>query len=68
MKAAALHHVFLAGYSGRGIPRWLRKLLAGSELHRAWLLGSKGFFEEQGRRFGPANPYPGLGFDREVRE
>ncbi|MFU8776236.1 MAG: hypothetical protein ACNA7M_01020 [Roseovarius sp.] len=68
MKQVLLHRVYLAGYSGYIMPRWLRVLLAGSELHRAWFLGSQGFFEEQGRRFGPANPYPGPGFDREFCE
>jgi len=51
--------MYLAGYSGRKPPRWLRLLLAGSCWHRAWLLGRLGFFVENGIGYGPANPYPG---------
>lgn len=51
--------VYLLGYDGKVIPRSLRKLLARSEIHNAWLLGFMGFFEQDGIRFGPANPYPG---------
>lgn len=50
--------VYLYGYDGNPMPRFLRKLIAGSEIHRAWLVGYKGFFEEDGIRFGPANRYP----------
>ncbi len=59
MKRSFLHRIYLAGYSGRVMPRCIRKLVAGSELHRARFLGFKGCFEEQGLRYGPANPYPG---------
>ena len=51
--------IYLAGHSGRVMPRWLRRLVARSELHRAWLCGFKGCFEQDGVRYGPANPYPG---------
>lgn len=46
-------------YDGKVMPRSLRKLLARSEIHNAWLLGYMGFFEQDGIRFGPANLYPG---------
>lgn len=51
--------VYLIGHDGKVMPRLLRKLLARSEIHNAWLLGYMGFFEQDGIRFGPANPYPG---------
>ncbi|UZX45482.1 hypothetical protein A6U84_25775 (plasmid) [Agrobacterium sp. 13-2099-1-2] len=51
--------VYLIGYDGKVMPRLLRKLLGRSEIHNAWLLGYMGFFEQDGIRFGPANPYPG---------
>lgn len=41
------------------MPRWLRRLAARSELHRAWLCGFNGCFEQHGVRYGPVNPYPG---------
>ncbi|WP_080670392.1 hypothetical protein [Agrobacterium tumefaciens] len=51
--------VYLIGYDRKVMPRLLRKLLARSEIHNAWLLGYMGFFELDEIRFGPANPYPG---------
>lgn len=48
--------IYLAGYKGKKMPRTLRKIIAGSELHRAWLMGYLGFFEEDGVKYGPANP------------
>ncbi|ASM75140.1 MULTISPECIES: hypothetical protein [Roseobacteraceae] len=48
---------YLAGHSGQTMPRLVRRLIAGTELHRAWLLGAMGFFEQGGIRYGPANPY-----------
>lgn len=60
MKWAFLHRVYLAGYTGQIMPRWMRKAFPGSDLHRAWFLGFKGCFEENGIRYGPANPYPGI--------
>lgn len=50
------HRLYLAGYSGWIMPRKLRRLIAGSEVHRAWLIGHLGFFDEDGRHFGPASP------------
>lgn len=52
------HSFYLAGYGGWIMPRLLPRLTARSEIHRAWLLGCLGFFEESGVRFSPANPYP----------
>lgn len=49
--------LYLFGYSGRVLPRRLRRLVAGSELHRSWLLGCKGYFTECGVQYGPAFPY-----------
>ncbi len=39
-----LHRIYLWGYGGGQMPRWLRQLIAGSETHRAWVLGRDGFF------------------------
>jgi len=57
---AILHHVYLQGYGKRSFPRWMRKVIARSELHGAWLSGYHGRFEQDGVRYGPANPYPCL--------
>ncbi|TMV62377.1 hypothetical protein FGG78_34885 [Thioclava sp. BHET1] len=54
-----LQRLYIAGLYGWVMPRRLRRALGGTELHRAWLLGHLGFFEERGVRFGPAHPYPG---------
>ena len=51
-----LLRIYLAGYAGYRPPRLVRRLLAGSPCHRAWLLGFKGFFIEAGVAHGPANP------------
>ena len=56
--------MYLAGYSGTCPPLWLRRMLAGSEWHRAWLLGQMGFFVEGVVGYGPANLYP----DRRSRD
>lgn len=49
--------VYLAGHAQQALPRRLRKAIAGSQLHRAWLVGFLGFFEQDGVAYGPANPY-----------
>ncbi|MBA1280435.1 hypothetical protein [Stutzerimonas stutzeri] len=36
----------LAGYSGLLLPRALRRLIAGSQMHRAWLQGDMGVHVE----------------------
>jgi hypothetical protein len=52
------HRVYLAAISGWIMPARLRKVIARSELHRAWVLGHLRFFREAGIAYGPANPYP----------
>lgn len=47
-----LHWSYILGYSRWLAPRWLRKLLAGSEFHRSWLSGYLGVFEQKGERLG----------------
>ena len=39
-----LHRIYLWGYGRRVMPRWLRRAIARSEIHRAWLSGRDGFF------------------------
>lgn len=53
-----LHWVYLAGYQRRTLPRWVRRIIARSPLHTAWLSGFHGRFEEAGVIYGPTNPYP----------
>ena len=57
MMNAICFRAYLTGYSGRIMPRQVRRMIGGSELHRAWLLGHMGIFEQDGVRHGPANPY-----------
>ena len=57
MTRRILHEIYLFGYSGRPLPRWIRRMFARSEVHRAWLLGSTGCFSQAGVRYGPAHPY-----------
>lgn len=38
---------YLAGYSGLLLPRAMRRLLARTNLHRAWLAGDVGVFKEE---------------------
>lgn len=40
------HKFYLIGYEGRTLPRLLRKILIKTELHRAWLAGKHGIFDE----------------------
>ncbi len=47
----------MLGYQGRVLPRMLRRLFVRSDLHRAWLCGFHGRFEEDGLLYGPAWPY-----------
>ncbi|MEP3333529.1 hypothetical protein [Sedimentitalea sp.] len=49
--------VYLAGHAGQALPRRLRMAIAGSQLHRAWLVGFLGFFEQNGVAYNPAYPY-----------
>lgn len=56
-RLTVLHRIYLLGYQQRIPPRWLRCFFAKTEFHRAWLIGSKGFFSEDGIKYGPARPY-----------
>ena len=58
LRNSLLQRVYLAGYSGTSPPRWLRRCLARSDWHRAWLLGFTGCFTEDKVAFGPAGAYP----------
>ena len=64
MMKAIYFRAYLSGHSGRLLPRQVRRLIAGTELHRAWLLGYLVFFEQDGIKFGPANPYGITGPER----
>ena len=49
------HRVFLYGYHGNVYPRFVRRLFARTLLHRAWLTGHMGVFEQEGRPHGVAD-------------
>lgn len=57
---ALLLNIYLWGYAGNAAPRWARRAFAGTHPHRAWFLGYHGFFEQDGVRYGMANPYPAI--------
>lgn len=44
--------LYFVGYKGLCLSRRLRRLLAGSAWHRAWLAGYMGMYEEDGKPFG----------------
>jgi hypothetical protein len=45
--------LYLAGYSGLCLPRWLRKMMARSPWHRSWLTGHMGLYAAaDGREMG----------------
>jgi hypothetical protein len=48
---------YLLGYRRWEMPRWVRRVITKTELHRAWLSGFHGRFIEQGVEYGPTNPY-----------
>ena len=58
MRNAVLHWIYLKGYSGFKFPASFRRMIAGSEIHRAWFLGFTGHFAENGVRYGLANQRP----------
>lgn len=60
MTNAVRHRVYLWGYTGHTLPRWARRVVAGTDLHRAWFLGFHGFFEQDGTSYGLARPYPSI--------
>ena len=49
------HRVYMQGYYGHVYPRLVRRLFAGSVLHRAWLAGHMGVFKQEGRHHGVAD-------------
>ncbi|WP_458792658.1 hypothetical protein [Yoonia sp. MH D7] len=51
------HRVYLAGPHGWIMPKKFKRVIAGSEFHRAWFLGRAGFFEQDGIKYGLASPY-----------
>ena len=57
MAESVLLRIYLFGYGKRSLPRWLRKTIARSKLHNAWLCGFHGRFEEGGVQYGPTRPY-----------
>jgi hypothetical protein len=59
-KAEILMVTYLRGHGGSEMSRFMRRMIARSELHRAWLVGSLGYFEEGGVTYGPCNLYPGI--------
>lgn len=44
--------MYFLGYAGLSLSRGIRRLIAGSTLHRAWMNGHMGLFEEAGRPHG----------------
>ena len=63
---AILHRVYLLGYGGWHCPRSIRRMVARTEIHRAWFIWSTGHFSQDGIRFGLVHPYR-YGTDTEVR-
>lgn len=49
---AIAHRFYLFGYRAKVLPRFLRRLIARSDFHRAWLAGHMGVFEQHGARCG----------------
>ena len=60
LTTAILHRVYLLGYGGWNCPRAIRRMVAGTVIHRAWFLGSTRHFSQNGIRFGLARPYRNL--------
>lgn len=58
MREQLLHRFYLWGYQGHTAPRWARRVMAKTDVHRAWFLGFHGFFEQDGTSYGLARPYP----------
>ena len=57
MRGEVLSRVYLHGHIGTALPRRLCRLVAQSEIHRAWLSGFDGNFVENGVQYGTSNPY-----------
>lgn len=50
LKKDLLLSIYLKGYEGYRPPRWVRRLLAKTEIHHAWLAGYMHvFYDEDGR-------------------
>jgi hypothetical protein len=49
---SAEDRLYFVGYKGLCLSRRLRRLIAGSAWHRAWLCGHLGLYEEDGMPFG----------------
>lgn len=62
------HRIWVAAHVGWMMPRPFRRLIARTTMHEAWLFGFTGCFEQDGERFGPAAPYPGLSGQRCTRK
>ena len=50
-----LPQTYLLGYDQWIAPRWLRRLFASTEIHRAWLSGNLGVYISEGKKFGKAS-------------
>lgn len=46
-----LHRIYLRGYSRQPLPKWLRRLCAGSAWHRAYIDGRLFVHFENGTRY-----------------
>lgn len=57
MADAMAHLCYLHGYKQRLAPKFARRMLAQTELHRAWLSGKNGYFHEDDVRYGLCHPY-----------
>jgi hypothetical protein len=61
---AIYQRIYLAGYGGFALPRLLRRILAKTQIHRAWFLGFNGYFEQDGTKYGLSNQYSIMEIDR----
>lgn len=54
---APLVEAYFVGYQG-GLPfRWVRRVLAKTDMHRSWLAGNMGSYYECGKKFGVCDRY-----------
>lgn len=68
LKFRLLQQAYFTGYAKKQIPRCIRRLLARTEIHRAWLDGYNGCFTQDGIKYGPANPYSAEKHDSALME
>lgn len=52
MWATILSQLYLLGYKQWMAPRAVRRLMAGTIVHRAWLAGNMGLYESEGEKYG----------------